>query len=274
MKTLFALVAAGVSLASPSGASAEDAIVGVAREVMATRQDAVVQVSAVVKLTGGFAGMMGPQSDRKVETLGTIIHPSGLTVVSYTNLDPTSLFGSLDLGEDMGSMDFKAEFADVKVRLADGTEAPAKLVLKDADLDLAFILPDADSPEAKKVGAFPHIALSAGPEPKPLDEVILLWRLGSAMDHQLAVGIDRVAAVVHKPRTYYQAGGQLGAPVFNADGKILGISVMRKREGISIDMLMMGMGDAPFQPVVLPAADVQQVAEQALARPEEGGDRK
>ena len=39
-----------------------------------------------------------------------------------------------------------SEFKEVKLRLANGKEVPARFVLKDADLDLAFMAPETNDP--------------------------------------------------------------------------------------------------------------------------------
>ena len=133
--------------ARPAAARADDAQADAAREVFKKHQDAVVWVSAVIKMRGGggpLAAMMG-QQEQKVEAVGTVIHESGLTVVSHTNIDPTSLinslYGDVKIPGQEGKIEFKSELSGVKIRLADGSETPAKVVMTDEDLDLAFILP-------------------------------------------------------------------------------------------------------------------------------------
>jgi hypothetical protein len=149
--------------------------------------------------------------------------------------------------------------------MADGTEVPAKLVLRDDDLDLAFVLP---TQPGKK---FPHLNLAGGgnAEVKPLDPLFVIWRLGQSLDRQPAVAITRVSAVVNKPRTFYLCSGveSLGTPAFTADGKPLGIVVMRKQgldAGSGNFMSMMSSGG--ISPIIVPAADVAEVAQQALAK--------
>jgi hypothetical protein len=146
---------------------------------------------------------------------------------------------------------------------------PAKLVLKDEDLDLAFVMP---TDAAKK--NLPYLKLDAAgdaPKVKALDPMIVLWRLGQALDRQPAVGIVRVAAVVNKPRTFYACSGleALGTPAFAADKRPLGIVVMRKQsmEGGGLGVMM--SGSSALSPVVVPAADVMEVAQQALAKKDE-----
>ena len=254
-----------------SVARAEEAPVDAAREVFEQNQGAVVWVSAVMKMRAGGAlgGMFGRQ-EQKVEAVGTVIHESGLTVLSYTNLDPSSLYNSMQ-GGGVGAekIEFKTELSGVRIRLADGTEVPAKLVLKDEDLDLAFILPTDGG--KKKLPFLKLDAAGDAPAVKALDPLIVIWRLGQALDRQPAVGIVRVAAVVNKPRTFYACSGleALGTPAFTADKRPLGVVVMRKQAMDGGMSAMFSGGAGGLAPVVVPVADIMEVAEQALAKKDE-----
>jgi hypothetical protein len=254
-------VALAVALSAPIR-GAEDLPVDAAREVFEKNQNAVVWVSAVMKMRAGGAlgGMFGRQ-EQKVEAVGTIIHESGLTVLSYTNLDPSALYNAMTGGGGgEHKIEFKTELSGVKIRLADGTEVPAKLVLKDEDLDLAFVLP---TDAAKK--NLPFLKLdTAGDAPK-------VKALDPLIDRQPAVAIVRVAAVVNKPRTFYACNGleSLGTPAFAADKRPLGIVVMRKQSMDGGGLGMMMSGSSVLSPVVVPATDVMEVAQQALAKKDE-----
>src|SRR5439155_22836762 len=126
-------------------ARAEEPAVESARQVFEKHQNSVVWVSAVMKMRAGGAlgGMFGRQ-EQKVDAVGTVIHESGLTVLSYTQLDPTAMLNaamaSAGAGAGVGDekIEFKSELSGVKIRLADGAEIPARPVLKDENLDLAF----------------------------------------------------------------------------------------------------------------------------------------
>jgi hypothetical protein len=272
--------AAGLALAAACGMSGgaagadEAATVAKARELAKQHADAIVWVSGTVKMTSGVKGMQMPAQERKFEAPGAVIDPAGLVVVSYTLLDVTSMMGSMSFSDGSGEtmkVQFKSEFSDLKIRLTDGTEIPAKLVLKDTDLDLAFVMPDAGSEEAKKAeGKYSAIKLEASPAAGILDEVIMVSRLGKSMDRQPAVAIGRIQAVIKKPRTFYAASlAGLGVPAFTADGKVLGILLMRKAAG-GDDSDMLGVismaVNGGFTPVILPAADVAEVAQQALQK--------
>lgn len=251
-----------------------------AKEILKKHQDAVIWVSAVLKTQmTGMGVQFGHGQEKKVEALGTIIDPSGLTVVSYSMLDMMSMFAVSMDGEqkEIGS---KSQFSDVKMRLADGTEIPAKLVLRDPDLDLAFLFPE--KKEGEKLPIFSSIKLETAPKAEVLDKLITLARLGKALDCQPLVAVSRISAVVKKPRTFYVISEMtgLGTPVFTLNGKVLGISLMRKAPKSAGMAAMMAGG---ISPVILPAEDVTEIAQQALKKkdseekPEENaekGDKK
>ena len=254
-------------------ARADDAPADAARAVFKKHQDAVVWVSAVIKTRGGgpLAAAMG-QQEQKVEALGTVIHESGLTVVSHTNIDPTalmnSLYGEIKIPGQEGKIEFKSELSAVRLRLADGTEIPAKLVMTDEDLDLAFILPT----DKKKKLPFVDLAAarqSAGKELAVMDPLTVLGRLDQTLDRQPAVYPTRVNAVVKKPRTFYVCSDlqALGTPAFAADGRPVGIAVMRKHNaGRGAGGIMGTTSSGSMAVVIIPGQDVMEVAQQALAK--------
>src|SRR5215213_7146637 len=128
--------ALAVALLAPAQSiRADDAPVAAAREVFEKHQKSVVWVSAVMKMRAGGAlgGMFGRQ-EQKVEAVGTVIDESGLTVLSYTMLDPSAMFNAamqnVNVGGGENKVEFKTELSGVKIRLADGTEVPAKLILR------------------------------------------------------------------------------------------------------------------------------------------------
>jgi hypothetical protein len=159
----------------------------------------------------------------------------------------------------MGGGDFKQEtqVTDVKIVLADGKEYPAKVVLRDKDLDLAFVRPD----EAGL--ALPCIKLAKAPAPKLLDPVIGITRLDRSASREPAVMIGQVMSVITKPRTRYVTMTLVdaGCPIFDAGGRLLGLSLVRQTPGGNGgDFSLIG-----FMPAVLPCEDILEVAGQVPA---------
>ncbi|MCP4375071.1 MAG: trypsin-like peptidase domain-containing protein [bacterium] len=241
-----------------------------AQGLMKSYSKAIVHVEAVVKITaeGGMPGMNIPEQEQKVKVLGTVVDPSGLTVVPF--LDPTKALGpvKINAGGQAIELTFKGEVSEVKFRLADGTELPGKVVMTDDDLSLVFVAPEKalDKETQAKIN---HVDLGASAKKASvLDKIITLARLGKTLNHALNVRLGRISSVVTKPRTFYIGSGSLGSPVFTSDGKLLGICTRRAANGQGKTMGMMsalsgGGAAAAVTPVILPAADVKEIADQA-----------
>jgi hypothetical protein len=235
-------------------AAAEDsALKKAARGVLAKYHDAVISVKFVVKT----AHAQGDQA--QLEVAGTVLTPAGLTVVSDFTSNPSGFFFESD--ED------KSETSDVKLILKGGQEIPAKFVLRDRELDLAFVMPK----EAKT--KFTSVPLEKGPTPAVLDDLIYLFRFGKTLNREPALTLGRVESVIKKPRTLIVPdlidGVQgLGSPVFDGSGRPLGIVVMRRsamppRSITSVrDVLDL------LKPVVVTAEDIQRAAAQ-IGKPDE-----
>ena len=236
------------------------------RAIFKQHQRAVVTVQVVMKAKMSFGGVGDQSNESKQDLTGTVIDPSGLTVLALSATDPTSMLSGL-LGDQDDDMKFKfdAELTDVKILLEDGTELPAEVVLRDKDLDLAFI-----RPKTKPAQPMPAVDLTHAGPADVLDQVITLNRLGRAAGRAYAASVERISAVVQKPRLFYvpestMTTTTLGSPAFLPDGKILGICVIRM---VGTDGG--GMGPFNLQPqgltgIILPAAEVLKVAQQAPA---------
>ena len=150
---------------------------GPARDVVRKWQSAIVNVRIVLKMRMSMGGREMQASDDPVDAVGTVIDPSGLTVLSLGALNPGALMSRI-MGSNSGSsgepqVEITSEPTDVKIRLSDGTELPARIVLRDEDLDLAFLRPTR-KPEKPLVS----IDLNQSAKPALLDQVLVLTRLG------------------------------------------------------------------------------------------------
>ena len=224
-----------------------------ARAVFEKNKDAVLWVTATIKIELSGAGSVLSSKETEVQALGTVIDDSGLTVVSYSALDPGAAYTGRTVklqGENV-KLSAKSEHSEVKINLADGKEIPAKIVLKDPDLDLAFVMPEkADT----KLGVTP-VKLGKTPAVKTLDELVCLGRMPKAMDQTPQAALSELTGVIKKPRTLLMGGRTLGGPVFTLDGQVLGITTGYKNDPTTDQMSL----------VILPAEDVAEVAKQALA---------
>jgi S1-C subfamily serine protease len=261
MKITPALIA--LLLAVAPVVRAEEDITKSAKKIFADYQDSVVWVSAVAKLsvkTTGSSARSIPDQEKKVETPGTIVDASGLVLASLSSIDPSSAMDGQEFPSANGpvKVSASAKITEVKIIMPDGTEIPGDVVMKDTDLDLAFIKINKDSPEAKGV-KFRSVDLANSAEGHVLDEVVAIGRMGEAFSRQPSVITSLVTAETKKPRHFLRIPTEtIGGPVFAASGKLIGFTILRRTRsessGNQIQMI----------PSVLPAADIVAIAAQAL----------
>ncbi len=227
------------------------------RNLLANHANCVTWVSATVRLEISAGGRSLPPQEQKLEALGTIIAEDGLTVLSLSRVDPTA---SLLSRMRTPGASVNVNYTEVLILMQDGTEVPARLVLKDTDLDLAFVLPikqKQDNEEFKDV-VFSHVPRSQKEKsklPQALDEVVSLGKLGRNLYRQSTLRKGWVNAVIEKPRKYFVIENTSpGTPVFDRDGGWLGIVVYKMDRG------------RPTSLVTLPADDIDEIAEQVRSR--------
>lgn len=230
-------------------------------------RDAVVWLSVIAKVSMSADGdappqvkaqLAGQERETTTETTGTFIDESGLLVTALAQLDQSSMVDGKTVNTPMGAIKLKArsEIQEIKAIMPDGTEIPADLVLKDADLGLGFIKLRMDSDEAEGVEIH-AIDLTDSGEGKLLDDCVALGRLDDSLQREPSVMTAEISGIVTRPRKLYRVRtDSIGCPVFLADGKLLGISVVRKPAG--------DIGqNTNLSPVILPAAEVAKLAGQA-----------
>ena len=251
-------------VAAPAAAQEQRAAM---REIAKKWQNAIVNVRVSLKVRMSVGGREVQSTDDTVEAVATVIDPDGLTVMSLSSLDPgammSRLMGSASTGDQ--KMSIVSEPTDVRIRLADGKELPASIVLRDQDLDLAFI-----RPTAKPATALTAISLADAGTPSVLDELVVLGRLGRVGGWVPSSILYSVAAIMEKPRTFFVLNGPVGTgmPAFQANGKIVGVMTIRQIDPGRMSMfgMMGGTEGAGVIAVVLPAADVLEIARQANER--------
>jgi len=224
------------------------------RDIFKKNQLAVVTVQVVLKMTGGGRG--GGPSENKQDITGTVIDPSGLTVLALSAVDPVELYRRMS--DKYNKID--TQINDVKILLDDGTEMPSEIVLRDKDLDLAFI-----RPKTKPAAPMVAVDLSKSSPVEMLEAVIALNRLNRAAGRAYSASIERIEAVVQKPRTFYipesgSTSASVGSPAFALNGNIVGLFVMRAVSAGESDGSNMREN---MTVILLPAADVLKGAKQA-----------
>jgi hypothetical protein len=251
--------------ARPELARAED-IASAGRRILAAHQNAVVTVKLVIGYNVSLGGR-DQQGETRTEAVGTVINPSGLTVISLSTIDTSELWKSRMRGAAQSQLKVEMEVKDAKIMLADGTEIPAEVVLRDKDLDLAFL-----RPTEKPARPLAAIDLATSAKPQVLDEVICLNRLGKIANRVVAVSIERIDALVERPRPFFvlSPGGSsgVGSPVFAGNGALLGIILIRNAptdgDANVASYFSASSGSYGFFPVIVPAADILEDAHQAL----------
>ena len=218
-----------------------DPIAESAREISDKSQNALVSVRIVLEVR---------KSEMTVERLATVIDPSGLMIMSLASIDP-SVLGLFPSG-----VDFMVK--DITVILPDRKEIPAKIVLRDTDLDLALLRPleKIDEPLA-------YVSIEEAAVPEMLDQMVLLSKLGSSANYTALAVPAWVVGIITKPRTWYVLNispdmGDLGAPIFDIDGMIVGFVLLKvdvAAKATPFEMMMSG-GGFNILPVVLPAKEV------------------
>jgi hypothetical protein len=265
----------GAGLLSVAVALAADAQTRAASEaeraIFRKWQPAVATVRLVVKTRMVMDGREVQSSEDEVETPATILDPSGLAIVSLAALNPAGMLQRImaNMSGGQPKMDVESTPGDVRLRFANSQEVPARVVLRDTDLGLAFVKP------AEGLAA-PAAALdmSDGATAEVLDEVIILSRLGKAAGWEPSAIIDRIQAVVTTPRRFYVPAtnaplGGWGVPVFSLDGKPIGVLLMRLAvtEGrIGPFAAMTNPGSTGLLPMILPASDIAAAARQAAVK--------
>lgn len=247
----------------------EERIVQVAKDVLAKNKDAIVTVRLVLKMKTSFGGqdigaMMGGQ-EQKVEANGTIVDPSGLTIISAAQTNPSSIFDGLSMGGMAGadegegrSLNMQTSVLSVKIVLNDGKELPASIVLNDKDLDLAFV-----RPEEKNLN-LPYIKLEKTVVPNTLEQVIMISRLDFSTGREPLVTYGPISSIIKKPRTHYLITGipRTGSPAFNIEGQCLGIGLMRSTGAKKLTELLSASSNETMMPMILPSEDIIEVMKQ------------
>ncbi len=223
-----------------------DEIGDAARRVIEEWQHSVISARLVIEVF---------ESERKIEVMATIIDDAGLAIISLSSISP-----------GYGRYEDQSKIKDLKMIFPDGTEIPAKVLLRDQDFDVAFIRP---TDKTKLV--FTPVDLYNSHEPQIMESYIALSRLSGAAGY-VAVGSEgRIKSVIRRPRVYYVPDFMtvittgLATPVFSTSGLLVGIMMMKtSRIGeYMTDEMFRGMGGMSTLPVIVPAKDLIDILKRA-----------
>ncbi|TAE92145.1 MAG: hypothetical protein EAZ81_03775 [Verrucomicrobia bacterium] len=249
MKFIISLLAASLlPLAAASGPLKDQALA-----LAKTHQDSTLFISAVVSIEVTAGSNPTQKEERKVEVLGTVLSAEGLIVTPLSTLDLASNMDGRTVNTPQGpiTLQAKADIKEVKIIMPDGSEVAAKVVLKDADLDLAFIKPE------KSAAPFVAIDAKNSAPMSLLDDIIILGRMGKDLNREPMLMTGEIVSVIKKPRLFGKmTANATGMPVFNAEGKFLGIGINRLSSKTATEMNLTG------NTVLLPAPDLLESASQ------------
>ena len=241
---LFALVSAALCIGPV--ASADDSAV-LARQVFEARRDTVVTMRIVIAMSFGSR-----ESESEQEANATIISPDGLAVLALSAVDPLQMASQMRISAD----EMTSRVASLRMILPDGTEKPAEVVLRDQDLDLAFVRLT-EAPENPLV----YVDMSQSGNPQLFDEVLCIMQYGRVARRSHAAFIERVEMIVERPRLFYALGSHRSrqvvcSPLFTLNNEFVGVGVMRMMAGAtdpSPDNLMV---------IIVPAAQIKELSDQ------------
>ncbi len=241
------------------------------RAVLERYAKAVVTLKLAVKTRMSFNGQ-DRNEETKSETIGTVVDASGLTAISLSAIDPSKTVDAMAAQQSRRSgtkVDVKvdSEVTDVDIVLADGSELPASVALRDKDLDLALVMPS-----TKPAHELEHVDLSGNAVPQMLEQMVAIYRLGKMANRTPTGSIERINAVIAGPRPYYVLGaGQgssgIGSPVFNLDGAIVGLILLRAvppEDDGNIGTMFNGSTGMGLLPITVPVSQLRDSVAQAL----------
>lgn len=241
-----------------------DALAEAGRAIFEKHKDAVVTVELVINQKFTMSGGSSQDDESKTEANGTVINAEGLTVVSLSETDPSAIMEAMMAGSGrMNGFQVDTEIRDAKILRGDGDPIPAEVILRDKELDMAFLRP------IEKVSEpFQFIDFSDSDAPKLLDQVISISRLSKVARRVHAASIERIDAIVEKPRTFFIPGRDptntnLGSPAFTVDGKPIGVFLIRVIKDTSGGRGGFGGFNQNLTTVLLPASDILEAAAQA-----------
>jgi hypothetical protein len=248
-------------LAGQPQAAAADDIAEKGRTLFKKFQRTVVTVQITIKSKISMAGRGGQSNESRQDVTGTVIDPSGLAVLSLSATDPAQLVQNM-MPEDDSRFKMETELSDIKMLLEDGTEVPADVVLRDKDLDLAFI-----RPKTKLATPLEALDLTKSAKVEVLDPIIGINRLGNAAGRAYSASVERISAIVQRPRLFYvpdvnMTTSTLGCPGITLEGNVVGIFVMRSIKGRSGGSSMFSTQGGNYTGIIVPADDVLKAAKQ------------
>ncbi len=250
-----AAVLAVTSIAAPLLRALPDAEATAGRLILRRYADAVVTIKGTVTLRVTVDDRPMPPQDNKIDVSGTVIAPRGIVVTSFSLIDPKAIFDNLRSKFTNPGLSVKlaaSEVKELRIVLGDGTEIPVHLLVKDADRDIALLEPDSGAGNANRTLTF--VDLGAGTDSAQiLGDYFDVSRMNEDLQHAPIVRPTTVIGIVERPhRVILVTASSYGCPVFDAQGRVLGICLRLVSNGV------------PGGPVVVSASDIIDVASRVM----------
>ena len=227
------------------------------RAVFDQYADSVVTVALTVQIQMSL-GTRNQASEGAVEVLATVMNDKGLLAVSNSAVDVAAQIREQIASQIPAGTEFNVDttIKSAMIIMPDGADVPAKVVLQDADLDIAFLQAESPDGEGAETLAAKFTAVPAGGEEKapklePLDDIVVLGRTDKSLNRIATVNVGQIETAIRRPRLVYRANvSGLGQPVFNGKGELLGL------------FLRQSSGEAAGAIIIRPIQDVLKVAKQ------------
>jgi hypothetical protein len=269
LKHLFSVCVVVLLAAGTVVAQTDDRLTDTARKTLKSYDKAIITLAAVIKIESKGGEIQGLDQEHKTQCVAAIIDPSGLAVTSLTNIAP-----KIRLNRGGGqTLELECQVQEVKYRLIDGTEVPARVVLKDEDLDLAFLAPlkALDKATEAKMAVVPLSETT--PQPEILASTILIGRTGEDLNYIPTLNLGRIMSLVSTPRTCFMSNmGGLGILVFDQQGRVMGM-ICRCVKADGGEGASLSRSSTLLNQLVLPVADIVKLVPQAkeeAKKPAEG----
>ena len=238
-----------------------------ARRLVARHQNAIVTVRGTLKVSMTVRNLgVSENNESAVEAIGTVVDPSGVVLAGTLLLDPLGslMRGPLRIqrGEQTFELDMKSNLENLRLLLADKTEVPARILLRDDDLGL-FVLA-ADPKPGVKAPVFNAVRLAGETEAQLYTSYFVLGRANEMFQHAMLIGRAMPVNTLAKPRpclTLLTSMMPVGMPVFAADGRLAGIGSLSFRKP-DLEHPESAQNVHPL-PILLPVADVRELLARA-----------
>ncbi len=189
--------------------------------------NSVVYIEVTMEASYAMEGS-SDKSEQVEDATGIVVDQSGLIMVPLVVISPNEALKQVMEGMGDGSAEskkaldsFRIEIKKIVVKLPDGTELPATVVLKDVQSELAFIKTSAALPADIKAMSIPaSVSVDLG------DDLLCISRLGSVSKYAPRVSGMYIAAKLTDPKLRYVLESNFniaGIPAFTTDGQWAGV---------------------------------------------------